>query len=217
MLASRTGWRRSAAWARRASSAERCIEWFGLNWDTISGGPTGQGRRRRSRLAPVLDIRRMTVHDEAWDVVALGGRLDGRPLGGLRIGDLDGRSIRQSGAVVWVLKAMADGPEQQRAVGGILQNERADGQHIGWEQARDALLFLRAALVLPRFQSLPDLRIVDRGRRDELAGARRSIDGVQHELHRRGPCPGGGARWSVQRAEARRKRGQAFMAQGCAS
>src|SRR5918911_5114 len=111
MPAARTAWRRSAAWARRTSSAERCTEWFGMNWDTISGGPTGRGGcDRRGWAAPGLGVRMVAPQDEPWHVVALCGRLDGRPLGCLRVGDLDGRSIRHSGAVLRVLKAMADGP-----------------------------------------------------------------------------------------------------------
>ena len=136
------------------------MDWFGMNWDTISGGPTDRGGC--ARAAPELGRRRVALQVEPRHVVALRGRLDGRPLGGLRIGDLDDRSVQQSGAVLWVLKAMADGPEHQRAIGGIVENQRADGQHIGWEQARDALLLLGTTLVFPRFQSLPKPHIVDR-------------------------------------------------------
>src|SRR3989440_6743005 len=151
------------------------MDWFGMNWDTISGGPTDRGGC--AWATPQLGRRRVALQVEPRHVVALHGSLDGRPLGGLRIGDLDRRSIGQSGAVLWVLKAMADGPEHQRAIGGIVENQRADGQHIGWEQAHDAPLLLGTTLGVPPFQSPPKPPHLDRRRGGDLTRAPRPIDG----------------------------------------
>src|SRR2546423_13855206 len=97
--------------------------WYVMNWDTISGGPTDRGGC--ALAVPELGRRRVALQVEPRHVVALHGRLDGRPLGGLRIGDLDRRSIGQAGAGLWAPQGKGGGPQDQRASAGGL------GKHPG--------------------------------------------------------------------------------------